>query len=130
MPKDINYRHRMIDRTSRRNRFHPDWRQIAYDQGFVCTNAADEAWWEVCEVTYNLEYHEPFGENRPKDEDSPKMQSRILMCRACHQQQASFFPYEFGRVSMLLEDIDCEIRKLGSLNKWIEHYGIKKEARP
>ncbi len=130
MSKGNAERHRLNARTSRRNLTHPGWRQIAYDQGFVCINAADEAWWEICEITYNLEYHEPFGENKPKNENSPKLQSRFLMCRACHQHQGTFFPYERGRVSMLLEDIDREIRKLGSWNKWIEFYGIKREVYP
>ena len=111
-------------RICRRSIRHPSWRQVAYDCGFVCVNAAEDEWWDTCEIDYNLEFHELFEENKKVNRETPKLQSRILLCRACHQLQGAFFPMNRGNVSRVLEDIDFEMLMLGGIARWKTIYKI------
>jgi hypothetical protein len=110
--------YRRWNRIRKRGERHPGWRQTFLDYNGMCAK---------CGSPENLEFHEPFGEDKGNN-GGPKMQARILYCITCHGDyhryagdctcNARRFP------SRLQEDVAWEIERAGGLQQWIDKFGL------
>lgn len=106
-----------MGRMRKRKERHGDFRQVFVDCGGMCVR---------CHSVYGLEFHEPFGEDHKEE---GRMQSRLLFCTKCHQNEhpghakGQLRLWEF-KTSILAEDMDLEIFLHGGWDEWIKDFGL------
>lgn len=110
-PVVLKFRTRLANRTFR----HGNWRQTFVDCGGMCIKC----------YNYNsgsLELHEPFGEDHF---GWGMMQSRILLCAVCHNEEhMGGFQDVNTKASQLAIDVDIEIELYGGYDNWIKRFGL------
>lgn len=111
---------RFYNRMNNRGRKHGrNWRQVWVNCGGMCVNCFD---------TENLEFHEPFGEERFRL-GWLIFQSRILLCTKCHDDEhaddLNLHHHRHTEQSRLTLDVDIEIMKHGGYKQWIKDFELQ-----
>ena len=102
-------------RMARRKYKHGNWRQAVVDCGGMCIRC-----WSVD----NLEFHEPFGEDKL---GWGIFQQRLLLCHTCHDKEHSELFGENRNIqpSLLSEDVSIEILRHGGYQQWLKDFNLK-----
>lgn len=103
------FQNRMAQRTFR----HGNWRQTYVDCGGLCL---------ICFTTDNLEFHEPFGEDK---NGWGILQARILLCNLCHDKEHyGVRERRYVFASQLQVDVNIEVLLEGGYDNWIKNHGL------
>jgi hypothetical protein len=112
---------KMLRRNHLRSLRLPSWRQVYINCGGMCNFILPDG--SLCGSAQMLEFHEQFGEDHNGD---GRMSQRVLMCSKHHNDM---HPERYNvehnpNHSMLTEDIEMDMQRLGGYTKWIEKYGL------
>lgn len=120
MPYNDPIKARRQKRVWARTHRHPNWREVAYEQGFICR---DYFVTPDCEYDVNFEFHH---NGLPYE--------RVMLCRVCHwtrhNKEGDPFELERGILSQVIDDLDYEIEYAGGLAAWKDRYSIQPSPRP
>ncbi len=123
-PEQSVARKRFQDRMSERKHRHGNFRQVWIDCAGVCIHKDENGF--VCGSTKNIEFHEPFGEDKM---GWNIMQARVLECFLCHCKEHPQLNGEPLRCTspgeILAEDIQLEIWMHGGWEQWIKDFGLQ-----
>ncbi len=112
---------KLIHRNSARDSVHWNWRQIFIDCGGVCNYVDPET--GLCGSIEQLEFHEQFGEDHKNE---GRMQQRVLMCSPHHNHMhpERYHVEDNPHKSLLFEDIQADIKRLGGSEAWAKRYDV------
>lgn len=120
-------------RMCRRERDHPNYRQVYIDNGGKCQALLNDD--DICGSIDALELHAPMGEraNGNHKQGDPKMPLRTLICTFCHpyiEDDAHKFCDSNRFMSRLAEDIAVEQAYCGGFQAWLKKYNLIDRYQP